>query len=59
VAEAYPQDTAGQEVSASFLCHGTRSLFERAGFRYDRPKGTKNCVMSTTVPPGEGSRSLA
>jgi hypothetical protein len=59
VVEAYPQDTVGQKASASFLYNGTRSLFERAGFRYDRPKGTKNCVMSKTVPPGEGSRSLA
>jgi GNAT superfamily N-acetyltransferase len=52
VVEAYPHDTAGQRVSASFLYNGTRSLFERAGFSYDRSKGTKNCVMSKTVPPG-------
>jgi hypothetical protein len=52
VVEAYPHDTAGQKVSASFLYNGTRSLFERAGFRYDRSKGTKNCVMTKTVPPG-------
>jgi hypothetical protein len=54
VVEAYPHDIAGQKVSASFLYNGTRSLFERAGFSYDRPKGTKNCVMSKTVPPGVG-----
>jgi hypothetical protein len=52
VVEAYPHDIAGQKVSASLLYNGTRSLFERAGFSYDRPKGTKNCVMSKTVPPG-------
>jgi GNAT superfamily N-acetyltransferase len=52
VVEAYPHDIAGKKVSASFLYSGTRSLFERAGFSYDRPKGMRNCVMSKTVPPG-------
>jgi GNAT superfamily N-acetyltransferase len=51
VVEAYPHDTQGKRVSASFLYNGTRSLFEHAGFNLDRPKGTKNCVMSTTVAP--------
>jgi GNAT superfamily N-acetyltransferase len=32
VVEAYPQDTGGQKVSASFLYSVTRSLFEQAGF---------------------------
>ncbi len=50
VVEAYPQDTAGRKISASFLYNGTRSLFEQAGFRYDRPKGKNHCVMTTTVP---------
>jgi hypothetical protein len=49
VVEAYPQDTDGKKVSASFLYNGTRSLFEQAGFRYDRAKGIKNCVMTKTV----------
>jgi GNAT superfamily N-acetyltransferase len=52
VVEAYPQDTAGQKVSASFLYNATRSMFEQAGFSYERPKGKNNCVMSMTVPPG-------
>jgi GNAT superfamily N-acetyltransferase len=51
VVEAYPQDTAGERVTASFLYNGTRSLFEQAGFTYSRPKGKNHCVMSTTVPP--------
>jgi len=51
VVEAYPRDTAGKKTSASFLYNGTRSMFEDAGFRYDRPKGSFNCVMITTVPP--------
>jgi GNAT superfamily N-acetyltransferase len=50
VVEAYPQDTGGQKVSASFLYNGTRSLFEKAGFSYDRPKGKNHCVMRKTVP---------
>ena len=48
VVEGYPHDTQGQKVSV--LYNGTRSLFERAGFSYVRPKGLKNCVMRTTVP---------
>ena len=47
--EAYPQDTGGKKISASFLYSVTRSLFEQAGFGYDRPKGKNQCVMSKTV----------
>jgi GNAT superfamily N-acetyltransferase len=50
VVEAYPQDTAGQKITASFLYSATRSLFEQAGFSYERPKGKNHCVMSKTVP---------
>lgn len=49
VVEAYPHDLAGKRTSASFLYNGTRTMFERAGFVYDRPKGQKNCVMARTV----------
>lgn len=49
VVEAYPQDTQGQRISASFLYNGTRSLFEQAGFVYERSKGKNHCVMRTTV----------
>jgi GNAT superfamily N-acetyltransferase len=51
VVEAYPQDTAGKQITASFLYSATRSLFEQAGFSYDRPKGKNHCVMSTSVSP--------
>jgi len=51
VVEAYPQDTAGRKISASFLYNGTRSLFEQAGFSYSRAKGKNHCVMSRTVAP--------
>jgi hypothetical protein len=47
VVEAYPHDTAGKKVSV--LYSGTRSLFEEAGFRYIRPKGTRNCIMRIEV----------
>jgi hypothetical protein len=52
VVGAYPHDTPGPRVSTSFLYNGTRSLFARAGFSYDRRKGMNNRVMSKTVPPG-------
>ena len=50
VVEAYPQDTPGKKVSASLLYNGTRSLFETAGFSYDRHKGKNHCVMRKVVP---------
>jgi GNAT superfamily N-acetyltransferase len=51
VVEAYPQDTPGKRTSASFLYNGTRSLFEKAGFSYERSKGKNHCVMRRTVSP--------
>jgi GNAT superfamily N-acetyltransferase len=51
IVEGYPHDTQGKRVSASFLYSGTRRLYERAGFTFERPKGKSNCVMSTTVAP--------
>jgi hypothetical protein len=48
--EAYPQDTGGQKISASFLYNGTRSLFEQAGFSYVRHKGKNHCVMRKLIP---------
>ena len=50
VVEAYPQDTPGKKVSSSFLYSGTRGMFEKAGFGYERPKGKNHCVMRKTVP---------
>jgi GNAT superfamily N-acetyltransferase len=51
VVEAYPQNTLGKRTSGSFLYNGTRSLFEKAGFRYERSKGKNHCVMRRTVSP--------
>jgi hypothetical protein len=48
VVEGYPHDNDGAKVSV--LYDGTRHLFEQAGFRYIRPKGSRNCVMRTEVP---------
>lgn len=51
VVEAYPQDTHGKRTSGSFLYNGTRSLFEKAGFSYERSKGKNHSVMRRTVSP--------
>jgi GNAT superfamily N-acetyltransferase len=51
IVEAYPQDTAGKKITASFLYSVTRSLFEQAGFSYVRPKGKNHTVMRTTIAP--------
>ena len=52
VVEAYPHDLTHQtkKMSSSFLYNCTRRLYARLGFSYVRPKGLKNCVMSTEVP---------
>ena len=52
--EVYPHDLAdkkkaGKKTSASFLYSATRSMYEREGFTYLRPKGQGNCVMSKLV----------
>ena len=49
--EAYPQDTPDKKVSATFLYSVTRSMFARAGFTYQRPKGKNHCVMQRVVDP--------
>jgi GNAT superfamily N-acetyltransferase len=55
VVEAYPQDVR-KKTSASFLYNGTRSMFERAGFDYERPKGKNHCVMRKVVRPARPGR---
>ena len=48
--EGYPHDTAGvRKKNSSFLYNGTRTMYEREGFTYDRPKGLGNCVMVRKV----------
>lgn len=53
VVEAYPHDTAGRKMGSSFLYDGTRSMFEKAGFDYERPKGKNNCVVRKAVAPAD------
>ncbi len=48
--ESYPHDLPpGKRTSASFLYNATRSMYEELGFRYERPKGKGNCVMTKQV----------
>ena len=50
VVEGYPHDTSGvRKKNSSFLYNGTRTMYEREGFTYDRPKGLGNCVMVRDV----------
>ena len=49
VVDGFPYDTHGEKVNSSFLYNGTRDLFERAGFEYERPKGKNHCVMRMRV----------
>lgn len=50
--ESYPHDLpSGKKTSSSFLYNATRTMYERLGFSYERPKGKGNCVMSTIVAP--------
>ena len=50
--EGYPHDTGGvRKKNSSFLYNGTRTMYEREGFTYDRPKGLVNCVMVREVAP--------
>src|SRR6187399_2398359 len=55
--EGYPHDTGGvRKKNSSFLYNGTRTMYEREGFTYDRPKGLGNCVMVRDVAPSERYR---
>jgi len=48
--EGYPHDTGGvRKKNSSFLYNGTRTMYEREGFTYDRSKGLGNCVMVREV----------
>ena len=51
-----PHDTGGaRKKNSSFLYNGTRTMYEREGFTYDRPKGQGNCVMVREVAPSTGA----
>jgi len=53
--ESYPHDIPpGKKMSSSFIYNGTRTMYDRLGFEYDRPKGQFNCVMCTVQPASPG-----
>ncbi|MEN0129945.1 MAG: GNAT family N-acetyltransferase [Brevundimonas sp.] len=55
--EAYPHDLPPEKkISSSFLYNATRTMYERLGFEYVRPKGQGNCVMSLRVPAAPAPR---
>lgn len=41
----------GKRTSSSFLHNGTRAMFEKAGFTFERNLGKNKTVMRITVPP--------
>ena len=41
----------GKKTSASLLHNGTRRMFEKAGFTFERDLGKRKTVMRITVPP--------
>jgi len=56
--ESYPHDLVpGKKTSATFLYNATRTMYERLGFTYLRPKGKGNCVMSRIVAPSSSPAS--
>ena len=44
----------GKKTSSSFLHNGTRGMFEKAGFTFERHLGLRKTVMRKTVPPAAG-----
>ena len=40
----------GKRTSSSFLHNGTRAMFEKAGFTFERHIGKSKTVMRTTIP---------
>ena len=46
---ATPRHQRVRKKNSSFLYNGTRTMYEREGFTYDRPKGLGNCVMVREV----------
>jgi GNAT superfamily N-acetyltransferase len=48
--ESYPHDLPPEKkTSSSFLDNATRTMYERLGFTYQRPKGKGNCVMTKVI----------
>ena len=49
--EAFPEATEGRKVSGSFLFSGPLDMFERHGFRRDRPLGKDRWLVSRAIEP--------
>ena len=48
---SFPNElTPGKKTSSSFLHNGTRAMFEKAGFTFERHIGKSKTVMRKTVP---------
>ena len=43
----------GKKTSSAFLHNGTRAMFEKAGFTFERHIGKSKTVMRKTVPPAQ------
>lgn len=49
---SFPNEpVVGKKTSSSFLHNGTRAMFEKAGFTFERRIGKRKTVMRLTVPP--------
>jgi len=58
--EGYAHDIGGvRKKNSSLLYNGTRTMYEREGFTYDRPKGLGNCVMVREVAPSTATETHA
>ena len=44
----------GKKTSSSFLHNGTRAMFEKAGFTFERRIGKSKTVMRKMVEPTQG-----
>ena len=49
----------GKKTSSSFLHNGTRAMFEKAGFTFERQLGKRKTVMRITIPPAIGATGQA
>jgi len=55
---SFPNEPApGKKTSSSFLHNGTRAMFEKAGFTFERHIGKSKTVMRKTVSPAVGTTS--
>ena len=52
---SFPNElTLGKRTSSSFVHNGTRAMFEKAGFTFERHIGKSKTVMRKTVQPARG-----